>query len=202
MHSQTPREVLSQFYVANNLGFDGGETSKSVKIELSPKLYFYFPNFGARRKAVVKHDIHHILTGYETTLSGESEISAWEIASGCKDCWVAFFIDTSGVMVGLPINFRGVLKAFARGRRTRNLYHNLFTTDEALDMSIEKLRYELYLDKHPKNTKASFTDLLLFAGFIVFGLVYSAALVIFLPFILFYSLYIIMSKSSNEASGA
>ncbi|MBA3707029.1 MAG: hypothetical protein H0W84_14335 [Bacteroidetes bacterium] len=197
MYDKTPREVLSEFYKANNLEFDGGETSKSVKIELSAKFHFYFPNFDARRKAVVKHDIHHILTGYETTVAGESEISAWEIASGCRDCWVAFFIDTSGFMLGLLINFRGVLKAFARGRKTRNLYHNIFTTHHALDMSIDELRFKLYLDKYPKDSKVSFVDLLLFAAFSVFGLIYSVALVAFLPFIFFYSLYIMISKSSK-----
>ena len=76
MEHQTPRELLDQFYTDNNFGDDGGQASSSVKIEITPKFAFYFPNFDARRKAVLKHDIHHLLTGYETSLSGESEISA------------------------------------------------------------------------------------------------------------------------------
>ena len=76
MDDQTPREILSKFYADNRLEQDGGNSSSSVKIDLTPKFYFYFPNFDARRKAVVKHDIHHLLTGYETTVAGESEISA------------------------------------------------------------------------------------------------------------------------------
>ena len=81
MDDLTPREILSKFYADNHLAQDGGQSSSFVKIELTSKFYFYFPNFNARRRAVVKHDIHHLLTAYETSVWGESEISAWEIAS-------------------------------------------------------------------------------------------------------------------------
>ncbi|RTY94987.1 hypothetical protein [Flavobacterium sp. GT3R68] len=103
-------------------------------MELTPNFHFYFPSFNARRKAVIEHDIHHLLTGYETTISGESQISAWEIAAGCKRYWAAFLIDTSGLMLGIATNFSTVLSAFARGRQTKNLYHDTFSTDEALDL--------------------------------------------------------------------
>ena len=40
---QTPRELLQQFYIDNNLGLDGGQKSSSVRIELTPNFNFYFP---------------------------------------------------------------------------------------------------------------------------------------------------------------
>ena len=190
MNNTTPGEILTKFYAENNLEPDGGEKSSSVKIDLAGGFHFYIPNFNARRKALLKHDVHHLLTEYSTSLSGESEISAWEIASGCKKYWAAFLIDTSGFMMGIPINLFGVLKAFARGRRTKNLYHNLFSNDKALGMTISELRNELCLDKHPKESKPTLTDFLFFSGFALFGLVYSIISLALLPLIILYSIYI------------
>ena len=189
MDDRTPREILSKFYTDNNLDQDGGQSSSSVKIELTTKLHFYFPNFNARRKAVIKHDIHHLLTTYKTTLAGESEISAWEIASGCKNYWAAFLINTSGVMLGISINFWGVLKAFSRGRRTKNLYHHQFSNDEALDMKISDLRRHFYLGKYTKDTKPTLIDFILFSLFALFGVIYSIILLPLFPYIIFYTIY-------------
>jgi hypothetical protein len=131
-----------------------------------------------------------LLTGYTTTLSGESEISAWEIASGCKKYWAAFLIDTSGVMLGILINFFDTLKAFARGRRTKNLYDDSISTKEALDMKIEDLRKKFLLDKYSKDAIPNLFDFLLFSLFAVFGLVYSILALPLLPFVIIYSIYI------------
>lgn len=190
MENKTARELLGQFYKDNNLGLDGGQSSSAVKIELTKGFHFYFPNFDARRKAVIKHDIHHLLTGYTTTLSGECEISAWEISSGCKKYWAAFLIDTSGVMLGLIINFVGALKAFARGRRTKNLFDDSISTEQALDMQIGTLRKQFNLDKHTIDTKPSFVDFTLFSLFVLFGLLYSVLTLTMLPFIIIYSIYV------------
>lgn len=190
MNNQTPREILSTFYKENNLGADGGQSSSSVKIEVSKKFHFYFPNFNARRQAVLKHDIHHLLTQYQTTLADESAISAWEIGSGCKKYWAAFLINMSGVMLGLLVNFKGVLKAFARGRRTKNLYHDELMNEQALDMKIGDLRKHLRLDIHPKDVKPTFGDVVLFLFLVLFGAVHSIISLVFLPFIIFYSIYI------------
>src|ERR1043165_851404 len=124
MNDQTPRQVLSKFYTDNHLDQDGGNSKSFVKIEAAPKFHFYIPNSDPRRKAVPIHDVHHIISGYKTTFKGECEISAWEIGSGCKKYWFALLIDTSGVMLGIPLYFKSVLRAYARGRRTKNLYSN------------------------------------------------------------------------------
>jgi hypothetical protein len=190
INDTTPREILSKSYSDNHLEQDGGQSLSSVKIEMGSKFHFYFPNFNSRRKAVVKHDIHHLLTGYSTTLKGESEISMWEIASGCKAYKAAFLIDTSGAMLGFLINYWSILKAFARGRRTKNLYHDMFTTEQALDMKVSGLRHQLLLDEYPIDTQPTFTDFILFNLFALYGLVYSVILWVFIPFIVFYSIYI------------
>lgn len=45
---------------------------------------FMFPNPPSRKLALRYHDLHHIMTGYGTDLTGEVEISAWELRRGIK----------------------------------------------------------------------------------------------------------------------
>jgi len=191
----TPRASLQQFYQENDLGADGGFDSASVKIKMAPNFHIYFPNFDARRKAVVLHDIHHLVTGYEaSSIIGESEISAWEIASGCKKYWAAFMIDVHGVLIGLPIHPLRVLRAFARGRRTINLYHDILPQEQALDTDIEQLKKMLKLDVHGKNTPPNFADVMLFLGFLVFAVFYSIASLLLLPVLILYTIYCWIKK--------
>ena len=68
------------------------------------------------------HDLHHVLTGYQTNLRGESEIAAWELASGCRRMPAAFVLNVFALAIGALIAPRMVLRAWARGRATKNLY--------------------------------------------------------------------------------
>src|SRR5258706_10445391 len=120
--NQTPRDLLPGFYRQYGLEDDGGHSSSHVKIEFTGKISLYFPNFNARRKAVFKHDVHHIATGYTSKFKGETEIGAWEIASGCRHYWVAFLLDLHAMVIGILFNPAGVYRAFLKGRRTHNLY--------------------------------------------------------------------------------
>ena len=190
MDNKTPAELLPEFYKENKLGMEGGKNSASVRIEMTKKFVLYFPNFTARKKAVLKHDIHHLVTGYPSTFKGETEISAWEIASGCKKYWAAWILDMSGMMMGIVFNFWGVMKAFARGRRTKNLYYDVIPTKEALDMKLSELKKLLWLDKYPKDTRPALVDYILFIPLALIGIIYSILSLIFLPFIVIYSIYI------------
>ncbi|MGI8581188.1 MAG: hypothetical protein ACR2KX_03295 [Chitinophagaceae bacterium] len=194
MGDKTLRELLPEFYKQYNLGADGGNNSASVKIEMTKNFALYFPNFAARKRAVLKHDIHHLVTNYPSTFKGEAEIGAWEIASGCKNYWVAWMLDMSGMMTGIIFNFWGVIKAFARGRRTKNLYYNIISTNQALDMKPGELQKALSLDKYSKHTKPSFIDLLVFAAWAAAGIIYSILSLVFLPFIIIYTIYIKLQK--------
>jgi hypothetical protein len=84
----------------------------------------------------------------------------------------------------------GRLKAFARGRRTKNLYYDVIPTEEALNMKITELKEILSLDKYPKNTRPAFVDLILFIPLISVGTIYSILSLILLPFVIVYSIYI------------
>ena len=98
------------------------ETDRRVEwIRLGP-VPFPVPNSPARRRAVRIHDLHHLVAGYGTDLTGEFQASAWECGAGLHDepvAWVACPVGTLGGMVRCP---RRTVAAYARGRRSRTLY--------------------------------------------------------------------------------
>ncbi len=57
------------------------------------KFQVWLPNIPARVKVARFHDIHHVLTGYPANWRGESEIGAWELATGCRTSAVAWFLN-------------------------------------------------------------------------------------------------------------
>ena len=77
----TVQKAISEFYLQNNFGEDGGVSKNVAWI----KIGFFsvpIPNTESRKKNVILHDIGHLITGNATNWKGESSVSAWEIASG------------------------------------------------------------------------------------------------------------------------
>jgi ubiquinone biosynthesis protein Coq4 len=114
-----------------------------VKVKLGP-VPVWFPNTEARRRAVRLHDLHHIATGYDTSLVGEAEIGAWELAAGCADYYAAWLLNATAVAFGLLLAPRRLWRALVRGRRSTSLYRLGFD-DRWLDESVEALRGRLGL---------------------------------------------------------
>jgi hypothetical protein len=127
------RDARDEFFRINKLGPDGGLSDRWVKIEAP--FPFYIPNIPARRRAVVLHDIHHIAAPFDTSWAGEAEIGAWEIAGAWTLNLAAFFW-------GLFIAPRKLFRAFCRGRRSHNLYHQGYA-DSVLAESMGTLRERL-----------------------------------------------------------
>ncbi|MDQ3755098.1 MAG: hypothetical protein M3371_10240 [Acidobacteriota bacterium] len=140
----TLRDARTQYFAVNNFGW-GGYDDQWVKVEYG-LLRFYFPNTKGRVKVVKYHDLHHILTEYGTSLAGETEIGAWEVATGCTRSLAAWLLNLSGFAAGLVINPQGVYQAFLRGRHSANLYHLPFN-DELLSSRVGDLRQQLNLDE-------------------------------------------------------
>ena len=140
------REARRRYFDENGFG-DGGYEDRWVKLMAGP-VPIYFPNTAARVEAVRRHDCHHVLTGYETTWTGEAEIGGWEIASGCGRFSAAWVLNLQALIIGVLLAPRAILRAFARGRRSGNLYHAEFD-DGLLDVSLGELRRRLRLDAHP-----------------------------------------------------
>jgi len=194
MDDITVKEALPAFYKNYNLPPDGGVDDSSVKIELMQGVYMYIPNPDDRKKVVLKHDIHHLVTGYTGILKGETEISAWELSTGCYSNWVAFTINTYGMMTGCPWNLSGLWKAWLRGKRTSNLYHKKYTDEQLLNKKVSDLKKELGLHEENKQKANTLIAFLSFVGFLIFGTVFSIASFVLIPFAIVYSIIIAIRK--------
>ena len=185
---QTPGQLLCAFYKEHDLPPDGGVNESHVTVKMAKGFTFYLPNLKSRKKAVLKHDIHHMLTGYSTLFKGETEISAWEIGSGCRHYWMAWMLDIGGVMFGLVFNFGGVFRAFVRGRHSINLYSDLIDNKTILDMPISEILKVIKVPPQNEKIKPTFGDVVAFLWTLFTGGVYSIASIILVPFLVLYNL--------------
>ncbi len=164
-------EARARYFAENGFAADGGYSARWVRLAKGP-IPIGFPNFAARVRAVQCHDVHHLVTGYATTWTGEAEISAWELASGCRDYWAAWMLNLGGMMIGLLIAPRAVFAACVRGRQTRNVYGSQID-DAFLAQPLRALRGTLLLD-HPARP-ASAADVLVFTGLTLLAVLYNTA---------------------------
>ena len=121
MPNTTLAEARAQYFRANGIEADGGVARDWVRIKIGP-VPIVIPNTQGRRAVLLPHDLHHVATGYDTTLVGEAEIGAWELASGCRRYYAAWVLNLGAALTGLVLAPRRVARAFARGRRCTNLY--------------------------------------------------------------------------------
>jgi len=135
------RAALTLYFAANGFPADGGYSAEWVTGKFGP-IPFAFPNVEARVRAVRFHDLHHIVTGYETDGPGEGEISAWEIAIGCADFWAAWLLNLTGMAIGFLLAPGRVFRAFVRGRHSANLYRRGYD-DALLDQPVGEIRAAL-----------------------------------------------------------
>ena len=188
------KEALPIFYADYKLQSDGGVDDSTVKIELFKGVSLFIPNFETRKKVILKHDIHHLVTGYTAVMKGETEISAWELSTGCRHNWVAFTLNTYAMTSGIPFNPIGIWKAWLRGQRTQNLYQKKYRDEDLLDQTVAELKTELGLQKNNKQKVNYFAAFLSFTGFLVFGSLFSIiSLVLILP-VLIYSVSVSIRK--------
>ncbi|MEW6271381.1 MAG: hypothetical protein AB1689_19035, partial [Thermodesulfobacteriota bacterium] len=133
-------------YLAEN-GFDAKYAERWVKLQAGP-IPLSFPNAAGRVRAVKLHDLHHVATGYHTTWTGEAEIGAWELASGCGRFVWAWVLNLAALPIGLVLAPRAIFHAFVRGRHSANLYRTRGEVDdELLAKRLGALRAELRLDR-------------------------------------------------------
>ena len=138
------REARARYFRDNGFGEDGGYGAAWVKLQMGP-LTLPLPNTPQRVRAVRFHDLHHVVTGYATDWTGEAEIAAWEIASGCADHHAAWLLNLWAMAIGLVIAPGRVWRAFVRGRRSRNLYREPWS-EALIEPRVGELRARLGLD--------------------------------------------------------
>ena len=163
--------VLGAHLRARGLPADSGVSLRWVWVRFLG-MPIGFPNFDARREILVAHDVHHLLTRYDTTWRGEAEISGFEIASGCKRYWAAWFFNWGGFLFGLFLCPVRTFCAFVRGRHCANFYGA--PTPDVLHRPVAAARAELGLDR--PLPRATARDALAFAGWALLVLAVSLVL--------------------------
>lgn len=167
----TLREARTRYFIDNDFGEQGNYDARWVKVSLGP-IPFAFPNSAARVRAVRYHDLHHVLTGYATTMQGETEIGAWELASGCGSMVAAWILNLMAMAIGLVIDRKALLAAFVRGRHSENLYGRRFD-DALLGRPLGEQRERLGLDREPP--AATMGDRAAFVAYAAAGVIVSLA---------------------------
>lgn len=144
MQQDTLGGARAAYYERNHFGADGGDSLEWVPVKVLG-ITLRIPNTEGRRRAVRFHDLHHVVTGYETDLRGEAEIGAWELASGCLQWPAATVLNFFALAIGVAMAPRRMVRAWARGRHTRNLYGERDVA-ELLPRKVDEVRSTLGLD--------------------------------------------------------
>jgi hypothetical protein len=190
----TVRDALARYFEANGFGPNGGYDEPWVDFKLGP-IPMPIPNTKARVAAVRHHDIHHILTGYDTDMAGELEISAWEIAAGCKGYVAAWALNLGGMAGGLFRLPARSLAAFVRGRAQRTTYADDLEEILALTVAEARARYA----PEPSSVRPRMADRVLHALATAVGLVVAVILLLLVvPLVPFGLLSLALRRRAQE----
>lgn len=138
-------DVLAAFRQANGIPEDEA-TRASWTCRIGP-FTLRLPNFHWRKKAILAHDLHHVLTGYPCTMRGECQVAAWEFGAGAMPHWGARMFCLPLVLLGVLWSPRRIWRAFASGRQAKSLH----SVDVAphLAGSMSELRMTVYQSRRP-----------------------------------------------------
>ena len=153
--------ALQQYFQKYNLG-DGGYQDKNFLLSIFGLFAIQVPNTKGRIAAVKLHDIHHILTNIDANIRGESEIGAWELATGCGKYSAAWVLNLGALSYGMFFWPRRVIRAFMRGCASHNLYHGANYDAYLLNKTVGDLRQELSIKEE---ITYSFPRILLYIGY-------------------------------------
>ncbi|BCM93610.1 hypothetical protein IAD21_05501 [Abditibacteriota bacterium] len=140
--TETVRVARDRFLAQN--GFDlSCYTAPQLPLHLG-RFIVRVPNPGV----LDLHDLHHVATGYPTTIVGEAEISIFELRGGCPVPLVRLLC-FGAILFGLVLNPRRMARASRRAHNVRTLYDKSISYETLLDMSVLDLRQYLGLTRPP-----------------------------------------------------
>jgi hypothetical protein len=141
------RDALQRFYAEHDLPPDGGASRAYFLVHVGP-LTIPLPNPPMRKHALLWHDIHHLVTGYNAVFSqGEMIIAGYEVGAGCGRFAVAWIINLWMLALGLFVTRRQILAAFVLGRRCESLYRHHEQRERFMNMTVGEMRRWLRLDQ-------------------------------------------------------
>lgn len=171
----TLREARAVFYHRNGFPQDGGAQAQRWAPFGCRDLKVHLPNFKWRRRALPLHDLHHVITGYQFSPSGEFEMAAWEFAAGRYPHILSTLFCLPLVGIGAVVIPQRTFLAFTKGRRSKTLY-----AERDIDTLLDRTVRDTQLRCLPAGTvQAEFRD---WVGFV--ALVVTSALVISSPLLL------------------
>ena len=136
--TETVREARDRFLAENGLDTASYAASR-LPLHLG-RWTLRVPNPGV----LYLHDLHHVATGYRTTVVGEAEISIFELRGGCPIPLVRLLC-VFAILCGLARAPRRMAGALRRARNVRTLYDRAIPYDTLLDMTVPQLRHHLGL---------------------------------------------------------
>jgi hypothetical protein len=146
----TTGQAIQDFYDRHDFGDEGGANEKYAWI----KFGFFsipIPNAESRRQNVYLHDVHHILTGFDTTWKGESSVSAWEVASGgWQNLYFPWLLTLWAMGLGVLFYPSNILAAFRQGLSMNNALVCGLSKSDMYKHSVEDLR-QLLSNKPVRN---------------------------------------------------
>jgi hypothetical protein len=101
------------------------------------------PNTRKHRWAIMRHDLHHVATGYGTDMIGEAEISAWELRAARQLGPYVSTIVLFGALLGAMRAPLRTIAAFRGGKHVRFLYRGEDSDaayEAMLDLTVGELR--------------------------------------------------------------
>jgi hypothetical protein len=135
----TVKEARALHYAAHKLPPDGGVSARHWTMLRLGRWHVQLSNFRWRKRALPRHDLHHVITGYACSPTGEFQMAAWEFAAGrFPNCWSTLFC-LPLVGMGALLTPTASFAAFLRGRHGRTLYRTALTED-LLGMPVAELR--------------------------------------------------------------
>lgn len=103
---------------------------------------FHIPNTAPHKRAIMWHDLHHVVTGFGTNPTGEGEISAWELRRGLAglDLYVGAIV-VGLVALGLVVSPRRTIRAWREsGAQKGSLFPSTYNYDDVLKLRVGELR--------------------------------------------------------------
>ncbi len=142
----TVRDALDVYLTENGFNHDYDAPSLSVNFF---GVRFKIPNPPSRKLAGRYHDLHHLVTGYGTDPTGESETSAWEIRRDISVfspyIWMLVF---GGLMFGLLHSPRAAYAAWRASEMGHPLPKpSIEHYEHCLQMTLGALRHRYGLPK-------------------------------------------------------
>lgn len=108
------KDALIKFRLEN--GFNPNESDSPIWLATLGSFIMPLPNFKWRRAAIDRHDMHHMMTGYDTTLSGELCLASWELGAKCYASFWARFLCAFLMGLGLLSQPRQIFEAYKTGK--------------------------------------------------------------------------------------